>query len=71
MSNLKEKGNPIRKEKFRINRGIELILRGRTPQKEIPNIILFELEKLIPFFKKEINVYFKFSLNINKSQLEE
>ena len=71
MSNLNKKENPIRKEKFRINRGVELILSKRSTQKPTPNIIIFEFEKLISFFKREINIYFKFSLNINKSQSEE
>jgi len=71
MSNSNEKENPTRKEKLRINRGVELILSKRSTQKPTPNIIRFQFEKLISFFKREINVYFEFSLNINKSQPEE
>lgn len=69
MNNLRGEENPIPKEKLRINRGIELILSRRIPQK--PNIILLQFEKVISFFKKELTVYFKFSLNINNSQQEE
>jgi len=71
MSNSNENENPIRKEKLRINRGVELILSKRSIQKPKPNIIIFQFEKLISFFKREINVYFEFSLNINKLQPEE
>ena len=71
MSNSNEKENPTRKEKFRINKGVELILSNRSTQKPTPNIIRFQFEKLISFFKREINVYFEFSLNINKSHPEE
>jgi len=71
MSNSNENENPTRKEKFRINRGVELILSKRSTQKSTPNIILFQFEKVMSFFKREINVYFEFSLNINKSQPEE
>lgn len=71
MNNSNEKENPTRKEKLRINKGVELILSRRGTQKPIPNIIHFQFEKLISFFKKEINVYFEFSLNINKLQPEE
>ena len=69
MNNLRGEENPTRKEKLRINKGIELILSRRIPQK--PNIILLQIEKVIYFFKKELTVYFKFSLNINNSQKEE
>jgi len=69
MNNLRGEENPTQREKLRINRGIELILSRRVPQK--PNIILLQFEKVISLFKKELTVYFKFSLNINNSQKEE
>lgn len=54
MSNSNEKENPTRKEKLRINRGVELILSKRSTQKPTPNIIRFQFEKLISFLKEKL-----------------
>lgn len=48
-----------------INRGVELILRRRTPDKET---YLLCFEKMVSFFNREITIYFKFSLNIGEKK---
>jgi hypothetical protein len=46
-----------------INRGIELVLKRRSPKKKT---FLICFERVVIFFKKEITIYFKFSLNVGK-----
>lgn len=46
-----------------INRGVELVLKRRNPNKKT---FLICFEKMIHFFNKEIVIYFNFSLNIGK-----
>ena len=68
MRNLKTQG---RKEpgKIPLNRGVELLLRKKKPQKN--NVILFQFGKLLNLFKREITVYFEFSLDIRKPKQKE
>ena len=46
-----------------VNRGVELILNGGKKQKK-PFHITFE--KMVCFFKREVTIYFEFSLNTRK-----
>lgn len=68
MKNLKTQG---RKEpgKIPLNRGVELLLRKKKLQKN--NVILFQFGKLLNLFKREITVYFEFSLDIRKPKQKE
>lgn len=68
MRNLKTQG---RKEpgKIPLNRGVELLLRKKKLQKN--NVILFQFGKLLNLFKREITVYFEFSLDIRKPKQKE
>lgn len=51
-----------------INRGFELMLRNQLVRKEKQKTPWFRIrfEKLIPFFKREINFFFEFHLTFNK-----
>ena len=55
----------------RLNRGIELILRRREQPKLRANIILLQFGKMVSFFKREVTIYFEFSLDIRKSRVKE
>lgn len=55
----------------RLNRGIELILRRREQPKLRANIILLQFGKMVSFFKREVAIYFEFSLDIRKSRVKE
>jgi hypothetical protein len=46
-----------------VNRGVELILRRKKPEKKT---YLLCFEKMVSLFQREITIYFKFSLNIGK-----
>ena len=48
-----------------INRGVELVLKRRTPDKKTFSICF---EKMVSFLKKEITIYFNFSLKIGKQK---
>jgi hypothetical protein len=48
-----------------INRGVELILRRRKPEKKT---FSFHFEKMVSFFKREVTISFNFSLNIRNPQ---
>ena len=48
----------------RINRGIDLILNGG--KRKQPKTFHLILKKVIYFLKKEVNIYFEFSLNVRK-----
>ena len=54
----------INKSKSHCNRGIELILNGG--KKKQPKPFQIVLEKMVCFFKREVNIYFKFSLGVKK-----
>jgi hypothetical protein len=44
-----------------INRGVELVLKRRPPDKKTFSICF---ERVVSFFSKKITIYFNFSLNI-------
>jgi len=46
-----------------INRGVELVLKRRTPDKKTFSICF---ERVVSFFNRKITIYFNFSLNIGK-----
>jgi hypothetical protein len=46
-----------------VNRGIELVLKRRTPNKKTFSICF---ERVVIFFKRKITIYFNFSLNVGK-----
>ena len=69
MKNQKKLENPARKEKLPLNRGVELLLRKKKELKH--NIILFKFGKLLNLFKREITVYFEFSLDVRKPNQKE
>jgi hypothetical protein len=71
MKNLKKPGDLTKGKKLRLNRGIELILSRRETLKPKTNIILFQFGKMVSFFKREITIYFEFSFDIRKQQVEE
>jgi hypothetical protein len=48
-----------------INRGVELVLKRRTPNKKT---FLICFEKMVSLFSREITIYFNFSLKIGKQK---
>jgi len=52
-------------EPLEINRGVELILRRRTPKKKT---FSFCFDKVVSFLKKEVTISLNFSFNIRNSQ---
>ena len=55
----------INKTNTKVNRGVELMLRGgKNKKKKKP--IHITLDKIISFFNTEIDIYFEFSLNLRK-----
>ena len=58
--------NNINNSKIPINRGVEFVLRGGKKKK--PNVIHFITNKVLNFRRREINLYFEFSLNIKKKE---
>jgi hypothetical protein len=54
----------------KINKGVELMLRRkkrREPKKE-PNIFLIRVGKMVSLFKKDITIYFEFSLDLRNKR---
>ena len=49
-----------------INRGVELLLRKRRRKPEEPKTFQFSFGKMVSLFRREINIYFEFSLDIKK-----
>ena len=49
-----------------INRGVELILNGGKRKQTQPFHIIFE--KMVCFLKREVTVYFEFSLKVRKKK---
>ena len=47
-----------------VNRGVELILNGGKKKQSKPFHIIFE--KMVCFFKREVTIYFEFSLKSRK-----
>jgi len=66
MKKLRENGTPI-------NRGTELILRRRETEKPKvkANIMLIQLGKMVSLFRREVTIYFEFSFDVRKQQVEE
>ena len=56
----------INKSKNHGNRGIELILHGGKRKQTQPFHIIFD--KMVCFLRREVNIYFEFSLDIRKSK---
>lgn len=50
----------------RINRGIDLILNGG--KRKQPKTFHIILDKVVCFLKREVAIYFEFSLNIRKKK---
>jgi len=46
-----------------INRGVELVLKGREPAKKAFNICF---ERMVSLFHRDLTIYFNFSLRIGK-----
>ena len=66
MRNQRKLENHTRKEKLPLNRGVELILRKKNLSQPKHNVLLLKFGKLLSLFKREITVYFEFSLDIRK-----
>jgi hypothetical protein len=49
-----------------INRGVELLLRKRRRKPEEPKTFQFNFGKMVTLLRREINIYFEFSLDIKK-----
>jgi hypothetical protein len=49
-----------------INKGVELLLRKRREKPEAPKTFQFSFGKMVSLFKREINIYLNFSLDIKK-----
>ena len=50
-----------------MNRGFEFLLKGNKPKRQKPIHIIFK--RVGSFFKREVNVYFEFSLSVKKHKL--
>lgn len=48
-----------------MNRGVELLLRRRTPEKKT---FSFVFQKMVSFLKKDITIYFNISLDIKRQK---
>ena len=58
-----------RSDKTPLNRGTDLMLRGReTKPKLKANIILVQLGKMVSLFKREVTIYFEFSFDVRKQE---
>ena len=66
MNEQKKQGNHIRKEKLPLNRGVELILRKKNQPQPKHNVLLLKFGKLLSLFRREITLYFEFSIDIRK-----
>ena len=54
----------LNKADYDINRGFEFILSGGKRKQQRPVHII--IEKVFTFFKREVNIYFQFSLSTRK-----
>jgi hypothetical protein len=50
-----------------INKGVELMLRPRRKHPK-PKSFFIKFGKMVPFFHREITIYFEFSLNIGNKR---
>ena len=57
----------INKTNTKVNRGVELMLRGGKKKRKKKQIHI-TLDKIISFFNTEIDIYFEFSLNLRKKK---
>lgn len=55
-----------RPRELHINRGVELLLRKRRRTSEQPKTFKFSFGKMVSLLKREIHIYFEFSLDIKK-----
>ena len=63
----KSSQDDINKTNTKVNRGVELMLRGGNNKKKKKPIHI-TLDKIISFFNTEIDIYFEFSLNLRKKK---
>lgn len=68
MRKQRKQENHTEREKLPLNRGVELILRKKDQPQPKHNVLLLKFGKLISLFKREITVYFEFSIDIRKPQ---
>ena len=61
--NNKELPDPLNTSNIHFDRGVELILRGG---KKKPKTFQIKFDRLLNFFKREIEINFAFSLNVKK-----
>ena len=54
--------------KLPINRGVELILAGGRPKTQKVKPVGIRFERIVSFFKREIQFTFEFSLRITKKE---
>ena len=54
--------------KIPINRGVELILAGGRPKTQKVKPVGIRFERIVSFFKREIQFTFEFSLRITKKE---
>ena len=50
-----------------MNRGFEFLLKTNKPKRQKPIHIIFK--RVGSFFKREVNIYFEFSLSVKKPKL--
>ena len=50
-----------------MNRGFEFLLKKNKPKRQKPIHIIFK--RVGSFFKREVNIYFEFSLSVKKPKL--
>ena len=57
-----------KKPKLEINKGVELMLRNKklVKKRREPKSFQFIFGQMVSFFKREIHIYFEFSLDIRK-----
>ena len=56
-----------KKPKLEINKGVELMLRNKKKLvRREPKSFQFKFGQMVSFFKREIHIYFEFSLDIRK-----
>ena len=63
LENSKGLPDPLNTSNIHFDRGVELILRGG---KKKPNTFQIKFDRLLNFFKREIEINFAFSLNVKK-----
>jgi hypothetical protein len=51
-----------------LNRGVELLLRNKRRKPDAPKTFEIKFGRVIPFFKKEINLFLDFSLDVKTKE---